>query len=71
MSMALGVSLLLCAYFVVVSDASDRAKLVVAALFLASLAMTYWLRGWGLAGLLLQVALAIGVLMHMKVTSRN
>ncbi len=69
MSIALVVSFLLCTYFIVTSDASDRAKLIVAALFLASLAMNYAFSGWELAGLLLQVALAIGVLMHMKVTS--
>ncbi len=70
-TIALIASLLLCAYFVIAGDASVRAKAIVGALFLVSVAMEYRLHRWGLAGLLLQIALAIGVLMHMKARSHR
>ncbi|MGA9422202.1 MAG: hypothetical protein WBW61_07550 [Rhodanobacteraceae bacterium] len=68
-TLALISALLACAYFVVASDASGHAKFIVTVLFLASLAIEYLLPQWALAGLLLQVALVVGVLMHAKATS--
>ena len=61
------VAALLAVYFVFAADAYPRTKAIVAALFALSFALTFWFVEWYLPGLLLQIALIIGLLMYFKV----
>jgi hypothetical protein len=61
------VAALLAVYFVFAADASARTKVVVGALSALSFALTFEFVQWYLPGLLLQVALIIGLLMYFKV----
>ena len=53
--------------FVLASDASARAKVIVAFVCVASIALPYALPPWQLAGLLGQVFLVIALVLHSKV----
>ena len=53
--------------FVLASDAPGRAKVIVAFVCLASIALPYALPQWQLAGLLGQVFLVIALVLHSKV----
>ncbi len=58
---------LLAVYFVFKADAYPRTKTIVAALFALSFALTFWFVQWYVPGLLLQIALIIGLLIYFKV----
>ena len=53
-------------YFLIAADAWLRTKIIVGTLLLASFAIPYFAPSLDLAGLLLQVAIAIGLLMYFK-----
>ncbi len=61
------VSALVTVYFVFAGDAYPRTKAIVAALCLLSFAPTLWFPEWYLAGLLVQIALIVGLLLYFKV----
>lgn len=54
-------------WFVFATDASRGSKLFVSAVCLASFAPGFLAPQWGLAGLLLQVLLVIGIVLYSKV----
>ena len=53
--------------FVLASDTSGRAKVIVAFVCAASIALSYALPPWQLAGLLGQVFLVIALVLHSKI----
>lgn len=53
--------------FVIASDASPRAKAIVAFTCVASIALPYALPQWHLVSVLVQVILVIGLVFHSKV----
>ena len=61
------VAALFAAYFIFAADAYPRTKAIVAAIWLLSFALTYWFSAWYLAGLLLQIALIVGLLLFFKI----
>jgi hypothetical protein len=63
---ALLAALVLSARFILATGASLRSKLAVSAICLVSIAVGFLLPQWALAGLLLQVALVIGLAIHAK-----
>ena len=57
------------AWFVVASEASDRAKFAVAAIALLTLGVPYLAPDWSLAALIVQAVLVIGLLLYLTYTS--
>ena len=57
------------AWFVVSSEASDRAKFAVAAIALLTLGVPYLAPDWSLAALIVQAVLVIGLVLYLTYTS--
>ena len=57
------------AWFVVASEASDRAKIAVAATALLTLGVPYVAPDWSLVALIVQAVLVIGLLLYLTYAS--
>jgi hypothetical protein len=60
------IALIATSWFVVTTEASHRAKLLVFILLLSSLAIGFYLPQWWLIGLLLQAFLVICIVLYSK-----
>lgn len=65
-TIALLAAIILSARFILATDASVRLKVVVSAVCLASISIGFLQPQWALVGLLLQVTLVIGLVIHAK-----
>lgn len=68
-TIALLAAIILSVRFVLATDASLRSKVVVSAVCLGSIAIGFLRPQWALFGLLLQVVLVVGLVIHAKLQS--